>query len=189
MKKLSVFILLPVFLLFLTSCHLRDTGTSEPSQTLSEEWVSTDKTFHKTQDDAERPTDSSHNENAEKETMENKTELHMMIADNEIMVEWENNEAVDALMALAKDTPLTVQMSMYGGFEQVGSLGQSLPREDVQITAQAGDIALYSGDQIVVFYGSNSWSYTRLGHITDKNAQELSDILGKGDVTLTLSMK
>ena len=77
-------------------------------------------------------------------------------------------------------------MSMYGGFEQVGSLGQSLPRNDVQTTTSAGDIVLYSGNQIVVFYGSNSWAYTRLGRISDKTAEELTALLGNGDVTITI---
>jgi hypothetical protein len=82
-------------------------------------------------------------------------------------VEWEDNESVEALKELCQEGPLTIRMSMYGGFEQVGSIGQSLPRDDSRTTTQAGDIVLYSGDQIVVFYGSNSWAYTRLGHITD----------------------
>ena len=78
-------------------------------------------------------------------------------------------------------------MSMYGGFEQVGSLGTSLPRDDKQITTNAGDIVLYSGNQIVVFYGSNSWAYTRLGRITDKTASEMADLLGNGNVRITIS--
>ena len=81
--------------------------------------------------------------------------------------------------------PLTVKMSMYGGFEQVGSLGKSLPRSDEQITTGYGDIVLYSGNQIVVFYGSNSWAYTRLGHI-DMTQEELTELLGNGDVEITL---
>ena len=79
-------------------------------------------------------------------------------------------------------------MSMYGGFEQVGSLGMNLPRDDEQTTTQAGDIVLYSGNQIVVFYGSNSWAYTRLGKITDKSAKELKDLLGSKDVIITLEL-
>ena len=81
---------------------------------------------------------------------------------------------------------MTIQMSMYGGFEQVGSIGQSLPRNDAQTTTQAGDIVLYSGSQIVVFYGSNAWAYTRLGHIHDKSAQELTELLSNGDVAITI---
>lgn len=78
---------------------------------------------------------------------------------------------------------------MYGGFEQVGPIGTSLPRKDVQTTTQAGDIVLYSGNQIVVFYGSNSWAYTRLGHISDKTPSEMAELLGSGDVTITIGME
>jgi len=80
-------------------------------------------------------------------------------------------------------------MSMYGGFEQVGSIGTSLPRNDVQTTTEAGDIVLYSGNQIVVFYGSNSWAYTRLGKVTDITKAEMTELLGKGDVTITISLE
>ena len=113
--------------------------------------------------------------------------LRLWIGDTEVAVDWEENESVDALLRLASAEPLAVPMSRYGGFEQVGSLGTSLPRNDAQTTTQAGDIVLYSGNQIVVFYGSNSWAYTRLGRITDKTAAELAALLGNSDVTLTLS--
>ena len=100
--------------------------------------------------------------------------------------DWEDNASVRALRELCRESPLTISMSMYGGFEQVGSLGQSLPRNDVQTTTSAGDIVLYSGNQIVVFYGSNSWAYTRLGRVSDKTAEELTALLGNGDVTITI---
>ena len=112
--------------------------------------------------------------------------LQMKIGDTEVVVDWEDNESVEALKELCRDKSLTIQMSMYGGFEQVGSIGQGLPRNDRQTTTQAGDIVLYSGNQIVVFYGSNSWAYTRLGHVTDKSAQEMAELLGGGDVTITI---
>ena len=112
--------------------------------------------------------------------------LQLSIGSENVTVAWEDNETVDALKELVRSEPLTIDMSMYGGFEQVGSVGTDLPRNDVQTTTQAGDIVLYSGNQIVVFYGSNSWAYTRLGHITDKDASELTELLGNGDVTITL---
>ena len=96
-------------------------------------------------------------------------------------------ESVEALKQLTAQKPLTINMSMYGGFEQVGSIGQNLPKNDVQTTTSAGDIVLYSGNQIVVFYGSNSWAYTRLGKITDKSASQMKDLLGNGDVTITFT--
>ena len=114
-------------------------------------------------------------------------ELTMMlrIDNTEISVRWEDNESVEALEDLIREAALTINMSMYGGFEQVGSLGTSLPRNDVQTTTEAGDIVLYSGNQIVVFYGSNSWAYTKLGHV-ELSASEMSDLLSHGDVTITL---
>ena len=110
--------------------------------------------------------------------------MHMKINDVPVSVEWEDNETVKALI---ERLPLTVKMSMYGGFEQVGSLGRSLPRNDKRITTSPGDIVLYSGNQIVIFYGSNTWAYTKLGRITGKTQSELADLLGKTDAVLTLS--
>ena len=115
--------------------------------------------------------------------------LKMKIAGTDVSVEWEDNESVEALKELAKDDPITVQMSMYGGFEQVGYLGTDLPRNDVQTVTKSGDIVLYSGNQIVVFYGSNSWAYTRLGHIMDKSDEEMAKLLSNGDVVITLSLE
>ena len=115
--------------------------------------------------------------------------LHLFINDREIAVNWEDNESVKALIDLASSGPLTVQMSMYGGFEQVGSLGTTLPRNDSQTTTQSGDIVLYSGNQIVIFYGSNSWAYTRLGKVADQSPAEMKTLLGSGDVIVALSWK
>ena len=124
--------------------------------------------------------------NEKTESGETDVMMWMKIGNTEVDVDWENNDSVEALKALCKDGPLTIQMSMYGGFEQVGSLGTSLPRNDVQTTTQAGDIVLYSGSQIVVFYGTNSWAYTRLGRIDGLSGSELVDLLGSGPVELSL---
>ena len=113
--------------------------------------------------------------------------MKMTINDTPVTVQWEDNEAVAALREAVKENPLTINMSMYGGFEQVGSLGMSLPQSDTRITTEAGDIVLYSGNQMVVFYGSNTWAYTRLGHITDKTQAELTQLLSNGNVTITLT--
>ena len=125
-------------------------------------------------------------ESADDEAIGDSTMI-MKIGDTKVNVEWEDNQAVEALRDMAKDGDITIQMSMYGGFEQVGSIGQSLPRDDKQTTTSSGDIVLYSGNQMVVFYGSNSWSYTRLGHISDKDEAEMADLLSQGDVTITIS--
>ena len=123
----------------------------------------------------------------ESQSADNKTKgeentMRLLIGEREVPVAWEENESVKALQDLC---PLTIRMSMYGGFEQVGSIGQSIFREDVETVTDSGDIVLYSGNQIVIFYGSNSWAYTRLGHI-DLSEQEMRDLLSGGDVTITL---
>ncbi|MCJ7835606.1 cyclophilin-like fold protein [Cuneatibacter sp. NSJ-177] len=99
----------------------------------------------------------------------------------------EENEAVNALVKRMEQAPVVVQMRDYSGFEKVGALEKSLPVSDSQITAQAGDIVLYNGDQIVLFYGSNTWSYTRIGKIDDLSGWE--EALGSGDVTVTFSVE
>ena len=115
--------------------------------------------------------------------------LKMIIGDTEVSVDWESSDSVEALKDLCAEEPLVIQMSMYGGFEQVGSIGTRLPSDDEQTSTSAGDIVLYSSNQIVVFYGSNSWAYTRLGHITDQDAAGMTELLGNGDVTITISME
>ena len=115
--------------------------------------------------------------------------MNMTIGDTPVTVAWEDNASVKALRALCASGPLTIELHMYGGFEQVGDIGESLPRDDAQTTTQAGDIVLYSGDQVVVFYGSNSWAYTRLGHITDQDADGMRALLANGDMTVTLTVE
>ena len=115
--------------------------------------------------------------------------LALYINGSRVEADWEDNEAVAALKEKVTEGAIEIDMSMYGGFEQVGALGFSLPGNDVRITTDPGDIVLYSGDQIVVFYGSNTWSYTKLGHITDKDQTELKELLGNGNVVLAISLE
>ena len=125
---------------------------------------------------------------AEKEEIDTEEKTMILKINNQTVdVTWEDNRSTEALSLLAENT-LTVSMSMYGGWEQVGSIGQRLPSDDTQQTAQPGDIMLYASDQIVLFYGNNSWAYTKLGTMNLSN-DELRDLLGNGDVTLTLSLE
>ena len=126
--------------------------------------------------------ETSENEITEKEDVN----MKLWINEEEVSVIWQDNESVEALKDIVKENDLQISMSMYGGFEQVGAIGQSLPRNDVQTTTSYGDIVLYSADQLVVFYGSNSWAYTMLGHIEDKSQEDLKNLLGNGDVTITI---
>ena len=115
------------------------------------------------------------------------TEMTLKINDEEVNVKWEDNGSVRALAELAAEGPVIVNSSQYGGFEQVGAIGTALPSNDSNMRTKPGDIVLYSGSNMVVFYGSNSWSYTMLGHIVNKSEDELTDLLGSGDVTITLT--
>lgn len=184
MRKLLRFVLPLGLALLLCGCGAEQRPHAGQTETAGEETLEATQhpsetlcptTGENAPDPAEKTTESEEHE-----------QMQMKIGDTVVTVEWENNESVGALEKLAQDQPLTVEMSMYGGFEQVGSLGQHLPRNDVQTTTSAGDIVLYSGSQIVVFYGSNSWAYTRLGRITDKTPAEMAELLGSGDVTITI---
>ena len=108
--------------------------------------------------------------------------MKLVIEDMVVPVTWEQNASTAALQKLL---PLTIKMSPYGGFEQVGSIGQSIPSEDKQLTTQYGDIVLYAGNKLVIFYGSNSWAYTRLGHI-ELSQQEMTALLNRDEVTVQL---
>ena len=109
----------------------------------------------------------------------------LSIDGTEVPVTWEANPSVADLQ---KYLPLTIQMSQYGGFEQVGSIGRSIVRDDKQITTNYGDIVLYAGNKIVIFYGSNSWAYTRLGHV-NLSQQEMTELLSKSNVRITIADK
>ena len=113
--------------------------------------------------------------------------MNVQVGDMVFSATLEENEAVSALVEMMRESPVVIQMSDYSGFEKVGSLGIRLPASNSQTTTQAGDIVLYNGNQIVIFYGSNSWSYTRLGHIDDLTGWE--DALGSGDVTVIFSLE
>ena len=114
-------------------------------------------------------------------------EMKMTINDTPVEVSWENNASVKALAKMAENGPVTIETEPYGGFEQVGPIGATLPSSDTNISTEAGDIMLYTSSQMVIFYGSNSWAYTRLGKITGKSDAELRDLLGGDGVTVTIT--
>ena len=98
------------------------------------------------------------------------------------------NSSTSALIELLKNNPLTIEMRDYGNMEKVGSIGATLPRNDEQITTVPGDIILYQGNALVIYYAPNSWNFTRLGKIDNINQEDLKTALGDGDVTVTLTL-
>ena len=115
--------------------------------------------------------------------------IKIKINNNVLDVKLEDNEATKSLVERLKNGNITIKANEYGGFEKVGDLGFSLPRNDKNITTSAGDIVLYQGNQISLFYNSNSWSYTKLGKVQNVRAKDLKNILGSEDVSLVLSLE
>ena len=183
MRKL-VTLLLSVLLI----CSLSGCGQNQKKETMTETEISgvTD-TESKVSEEENMETTGSGEVLAEEinQGSAEDTEMKLYFDETEIPVIWENCTAVDELKEEAGNGDIVVSMSMYGGWEQVGSLGRSYTRTDRQMTAVSGDIVLYSGNQIVVFYGSNSWSYTKLGRM-DMPQEKTLELLSNGDITLTI---
>ena len=135
----------------------------------------------------EEAADTSSSDETDNEEGTGAMTMNVQVGDASFTAALEENDAVSALIEMMEEGPVTLEMDDYSGFEKVGPLGTSLPASNSQTTTQAGDIVLYQGNQIVMFYGSNSWSYTRIGHITDLTGWE--EALGSGSVTVTFSLE
>lgn len=109
--------------------------------------------------------------------------MKLYIDNQNLEVIWEDN---DSIKELKKLLPLTINMHEYGGFEQTGNIGSNITRNDKQMDVIPGDIVLYNGNAISVFYAPSSWSYTKLGHIQNKTNEELNNLLNKDNVTFVL---
>ena len=173
MKRFIIIITTLVLMCTLVSCgRSKSNLTTESSQPTTQEHDAT--------------SDDTTIQPKEGDELMNKT-LSLKIGNTEVDVNWLDNDSVTALKKLAKDD-FVIEMHMYGGFEQVGSLGTSITSDDTRITTSPGDIVLYSSNQIVIFYGSNTWAYTKLGHI-NLSKSELTELLGDEDVTITIALK
>ena len=115
--------------------------------------------------------------------------VKVKINDNVFDVKLENNSATQEFIKELKKGNVTVNASEYGGFEKVGNLGFSLPTSDKNIGNVPGDIVLYQGDKLSLFYGSHSWNYTKIGKIDNVDSNKLKEVLGSDDVTLEFSLK
>lgn len=128
--------------------------------------------------------------NTEPASQHNITEdtMYIIIGEHILNVKIADNTSAKALMELLKDGDVTVDAHDYGNFEKVGELGTKLPTNDERITTEPGDVILYQGDKITVYYDTNTWNFTRLGKVQGVSADELREILGEGDVTMVLSL-
>jgi len=114
--------------------------------------------------------------------------MNIQIGDTVLTATLVENSSVEALKEALAEGPIIINMRDYGSMEKVGSLGMDLPRNDEQITTEAGDLILYQGNAFVIYYAPNSWNFTRLGKIDNITAKELREILGDGEVTIMLSL-
>lgn len=119
---------------------------------------------------------------------ETQMQLNIEVNGHLLTAELADSSSATALLELLAKGSITIEMHDYGNMEKVGALPQSLPRNDKQTTVGAGDLILYQGDQFSIYYDTNSWSFTRLGKITNVSESELRDILGSGNVTVNLSI-
>ncbi len=171
MRKFDTVLYLAIVLSFMAACGKDDTQTQTPGRQAEPSTI-------------ENSTRSNIPNHTEENTV---TNMNVQVGDVVFSATLEENEAASALVEMMRESPVVIQMSDYSGFEKAGSLGTSLPASNSQTTTQTGDIVLYNGNQIVIFYGSNSWSYTRLGHIDDLTGWE--EALGRGDVTVIFSLE
>lgn len=168
------------------------TDEQEPVPDGTENPISTDVPSDETQPEKPEPSTETEAPVAEEPPVEKPAQmptLMLSIDGTPVTVLWEDNETVSELLTAVQNGAIEVSASRYGGFEQVGSLPQSFSRNDVQTTTQPGDIVLYSGNQLVIFFGSNSWSYTKLGHIKCLSADELAVLLDKEQTVIELQLK
>ena len=116
--------------------------------------------------------------------------VYITIGENRAEMTLADPVAAAALAQRLAGGCVSFSASDYGGFEKVGGLGFSLPAEDERIAAETGDVMLYRGDQIVFFYGNNTWSYTRIGRLEGLSQAQLRDFLcaGQGNVQVTLGL-
>ncbi|MBE6421856.1 MAG: hypothetical protein E7024_00075 [Succinivibrio dextrinosolvens] len=105
-----------------------------------------------------------------------------------LVCECADNSSSKAILEKLKISDVEIDMSDYGNFEKVGDLGFSLPQNNEDITTAPGDVILYLGSKLSIYYAQNSWNLTRIGKIRNQNSQELKDVLGKGAVKVRLSL-
>ena len=113
--------------------------------------------------------------------------MKITVGEQELLAAFADNSSAEEFRELLAQGPLTIEMEDYGGFEKVGPLGTTLTRNDTRITTEPGDVILYQGNQITIYCGTNSWSFTRLARIDDPSG--LQEVLGEGTVSVTFSLE
>lgn len=134
--------------------------------------------------------DNSNNDNGgENNNVQDRRTMKIKVGEKEFTAVFAENSSAEALKKLLADGELTINMRDYGNFEKVGSIGTSLPANDEHIVTEPGDIILYQGDSLVIYYDTNTWNFTRVGKIENVTREELLSVLGQGSVNVTFSLQ
>lgn len=204
MKKIAIFLCILMACTSLPACSPADDEPMPPPS--QEEQTGNDSTDISDNEETPpedsipenpAPNDSIPNENQPEEDNDEKGEImeknkiKLTVNGKSFTATLEENSSAEALRQLLEKGDLSIRMNDYGDMEKVGSLGTSLPRNDRQTTTQPGDLILYLGNSFVIYYDTNSWNFTRLGRLDGVSTrQEVLELLGgKGDITVTLSVK
>lgn len=179
-KRKGIFILITILILAILMFGCVDNNNKIPDN-------QSDNTENSSS--TENSDDINNNDGSEITEKEKIESIFMYINDYRLEVILADNVSTEALVELLKLEDIVYTAHNYGGFEKVGSIGHSLPTNNEQIKAESGDVMLYQGNQIVVFYGTNTWSYTRIGKIKDYSTLELKSILGDENEEIKLSIK
>lgn len=185
MKRPGKIIRMLALLTAATGCTLL-LGCSQPAPAVNVESEPVAQSAQSTQSQPEQPAPTP--KPVESETQE-AIKMNLQIGDTTLTATLADNSSARALAELLKKGPLTLSLEDYAGMEKVGPLGTSLPQNNERMVTAPGDIILYQGSSFVIYYGTNSWSLTRLGRIDDADEDQLCELLGDGAVTVTLSLE
>lgn len=170
MKRILALLFIMVSLMLIAACSNQNAASDSSS---NEESGSTNENNLERNDQIEEMKDNM---------------MNLKIGDRLFTATLVDNSTTKALKAMLLEGPITINMRDYGNMEKVGSLGANLPRNDESITTEPGDLILYQGNAFVIYYAPNSWNFTRIGKINDITQEELKEVLGSGDVDVTLSL-
>lgn len=176
-------VMLIALMVTISGCSATDSDSSAENETVTADAENTRSSTAESTVTA----DNSNEENEETTMTENST-ITVSVNGTTMQASLEPSSSAEAFINMLSDGPITVEMHDYANMEKVGALGTSLPTNDKRITTSPGDIILYQGNQITIYYDENTWSFTRLGKIENISSDELRALLGTGDATVTFSL-
>ncbi len=182
MKKVSYFVLFVAMLVLLAECG----RNHESPETVNSDMKQTETVDKETDGETK---ETSVETDVEENLGSEENRMYITVGNTTMTMTLADNASATAFREMAASGSFTVETKEYGGFEQVGSLSESLPANDEQISTEPGDVMLYQGNSVTIFYGSNSWSYTRLGKIEGMSQEELQGIFGNGNTSVVFSLE